>query len=225
VANKLPSRVLPHCFADTALEKQAFTHISVGGAHNERLEWLGDALLDLLVGRLLFERYPDWSEGVLSQARSQLVNGDALAVLAQQIGLPARLILGAPAKVDGRRQYSILAGVLEAYMAAVYLDGGYETAMAVTAELFAEPLARVGDMRAKNANLLKDAKTRLQEYLQNRKQAVPKYETVARGGKAHNPFFVVKCRLPNGKTVTTVASNRREAEKTAAGCLLAALTV
>lgn len=207
---------LSYVFSDENLERQALTHRSTGAAHNERLEWLGDALLDLLVGQMLFERYPEWDEGTLTYARSQLVNGETLAALAQKIGLSQRLRL----RSAKEKHNSMLAGALEAYFAAVYVDGGFAAATAVAQKLFAEAVQQMDGVRM---DTLKDAKTRLQEHQQKRGAVLPIYEVLARGGVAHQPYFVVQCLLADGQSALAVADNRRDAEKMACRCLLARL--
>ena len=207
---------LSYVFSDENLERQALTHRSTGAPHNERLEWLGDALLDLLVGQMLFERYPEWDEGTLTYARAQLVNGETLAALAQKIGLSQRLRL----RSAKEKHNSMLAGALEAYFAAVYLDGGFAAATAVAQKLFAEAVQQMDGVRM---DTLKDAKTRLQEHQQKRGAVLPIYEMLARGGVAHQPYFVVQCLLADGQSALAVADNRRDAEKMACRCLLARL--
>ncbi|MGI9297676.1 MAG: ribonuclease III [Gammaproteobacteria bacterium] len=211
-----------HTFADADLRRRALTHASAGDEHNERLEWLGDALGDFLAADLLFARHPNLAEGPLTLARSFLVGDKNLASLARAIGLPRRLILSPAEERDGGRERdSILAGAMEAYMAAIYLDGGMDAARRAAKMLFADSLAEADSRIRRGA--LKDDKTRLQEYLQKRGRPPPQYEVFERGKIAHRPYCIAECRAENAAAVA-VAENRRAAEQLAAGGVLASLS-
>jgi ribonuclease-3 len=174
---------------DTALMEAALTHRSAGGAHNERLEFLGDAVLNCLVADLLYRLYPDADEGELSRLRASLVSGDALAQVAAVTGLGEELRLGAgELRSGGFRRRSILADALEALIGAVFLDGGMEAARGVVARLLAQRLTELGDIAD-----LKDPKTRLQEYLQARGLPLPAYAVEQVLGDAHLQTFEVRC--------------------------------
>ena len=214
-----------HSFRDASLLRRALTHASAGEDHNERLEWLGDSLLDFLAGCFLFERYPRLPEGALTQARAKMVSGKALAGLARTIGMPEHIKLSSgELRGGGRERDSILAGALEAYFAAIYLDGGITAARRAAARLFSGMLEMVDRAVAEGGGMLKDGKTRLQEYLQKRGKPPPQYAVLERGEIARRAFCVVECRLDGGKFAAAVAGNRREAEQAAGECLLAAMT-
>ena len=212
-----------HTFADAELRRRALTHASAGGEeNNERLEWLGDALGDFLVGCLLFARHPNLAEGPLTQARSFLVGDKNLASLARKIGMSRHLVLSAAEERGGGRQRdSILAGALEAYMAAIYLDGGVDAARRAAEVLFADSLEEADSLLRRGA--LKDDKTRLQEYLQKRGRPPPQYQTLERGSIARRPYCVSECCTADGARAAAVAENRRVAEQMAGASVLAAL--
>lgn len=213
-----------HTFADAGLRRRALSHASSGDAHNERLEWLGDALGDFLAARLLFARHPNLAEGPLTLARSFLVGDKNLAALARKFGLPHCLVLSeAEERGGGRERDSILAGAMEAYMAAIYLDGGTDAAARAAEILFADSLSEIDSRIRRGA--LKDDKTRLQEYLQKRGRPPPQYQILERGKIASRPYCVAECRAEDAKSaVIAVAENRRVAEQIAAGCVLAAVS-
>lgn len=222
---KKPAISTLHAFNNSQLQQQALTHASAGEAHNERLEWLGDALLDFALGRLLFERYPQLAEGALTQARARLVNGKTLAAQARKIGLPAQLRMSSgEARSGGRERDSILAGALEAYLAAIYLDDGMAAAQKAVTLLFADVLQEVAGIVQDGGDMLKDGKTRLQEHLQKHGGRPPQYNTLAQGKIGQCSYCVVECRLDDHCATAAVAGNRREAEKAAGDCLLAVLT-
>ena len=241
LAVKKPADIFDaYAFRQSELQTLALTHASAGGDDNERLEWLGDALLDFVVGDLLYARHPRLSEGELTQARAQLVGGKALAGLARDIGLPNRLRMSAAeARGGGRGRDSILAGAMEAYFAAVYLDGGIAAAKRLAAMLFDDLLSEVDGLIGGGGDMLKDGKTRLQELLQKHGLPPPHYEVLERGGGNARPYCVAECRLDSdsksdskiaGKALpeserraVAVAANRREAEQLAGRCLLALL--
>lgn len=211
---------LGHTFGDSRLLLRALTHRSFGADHNERLEFLGDAVLGLAISGMLFERFAGSDEGDLSRVRAALVRQDSLHRIALAIGLPQVLRLGeGEARSGGAQRPSILADALEALFGAVYLDGGFEAARGVVQGLFAAQITEPG-LRAGS----KDAKTELQEWLQARRHPVPGYAIVATRGQAHEQVFVVSCNVPAlGLTETGEGPSRRAAEQVAAQALLAKL--
>lgn len=183
---------LGHRFNDAALLQQALTHRSHGSAHNERLEFLGDSVLNCVVAALLYERYQAIDEGDLSRLRANLVKQQTLFEIAQGIELSHCLRLGeGELKSGGFRRPSILADTLEALFGAVLLDGGFDAA-SLTIRAFYVPLLDSVDPQT----LGKDAKTLLQEYLQSRKIPLPQYNVVATHGAAHNQEFEIECLVP-----------------------------
>ena len=204
-------------FRDSALLREALTHRSFGVPHNERLEFVGDAVLNCAVALLLYERFPALPEGELTRARANLVNRDTLAQLGRQIGIGARLRLGeGEQKSGGADRASIIADALEAVFGAIFVDRGFAQAR--------EAIERVyGDLlRADPATLGKDPKTRLQEWLQARRYPVPEYAVVTKSGEAHAQLFEVDCRIP-ALSLTThgSGSSRRAAEQQAAAAAVA----
>ncbi|HEY8538749.1 MAG TPA: ribonuclease III [Steroidobacteraceae bacterium] len=202
---------------DPALFEAALTHRSAGSPHNERLEFLGDAVLNCVVAKLVFSEFGAADEGDLSRFRASLVSGDALAVIAQEINLGDQLRLGSgELKSGGFRRKSILADALEALFGAIYLDGGFEAAEQVIERLFVPRLDRLP-----TAAELKDPKTRLQEALQAQGLPLPTYTVEAVTGEAHNQTFEVSCTV-NALGLRTVATgpSRRRAEQAAAQMLL-----
>ncbi|MDW2981527.1 MAG: ribonuclease III [Rhodanobacter sp.] len=207
---------LNYRFRDPALAQLALTHRSVGKPNNERLEFLGDALLGAIVAEMLYEAHPKASEGELSRLRAQLVNGQALAVVARELALGDGLKLGpGELKSGGFRRDSILADAFEAMVAAVYLDGGFDACREVVRGLFDE---RIAALRRSS----KDAKTRLQEWLQAAGLPLPQYELVASHGEDHAKTFDVSCTISEPMTFTAQAhgGNRRAAEQDAAELVL-----
>ncbi len=211
------SRTLQYPFQNSALLTQALTHRSVGSNNNERLEFLGDAILNFVIAAQLFQQFPRESEGVLSRLRSSLVKGETLALLAKDLELGEYLSLGqGEMKSGGFRRQSILADAFEAIIGAVYLDGGFEEAKALLLRLFAERLETISP----NVTI-KDPKTRLQEYLQGRKKALPVYALVSLEGEAHEQQFIISCQIEGLEQVTEGrGSSRRKAEQTAAQAFL-----
>ncbi|HVO49148.1 MAG TPA: ribonuclease III [Steroidobacteraceae bacterium] len=205
---------------DPQLFATALTHRSASGANNERLEFLGDAVLNLVVARLLFDEYPQASEGDLSRLRARLVSSEPLAEVAAGLGVGEALQLGSgELKTGGFRRQSILADALEALCGALYLDGGLGSAERVIGMLFE---ARIAALPAPES--LKDAKTRLQEYLQSRGLPLPRYSVERTEGEAHQQVFHVVCEVPDiGQRAAGSGSSRRRAEQEAAGRILQAL--
>jgi ribonuclease-3 len=204
---------LDYTFRRPELLRQALTHRSFGTPHNERMEFVGDAVLNCVVGATLYERFPALPEGDLSRVRAGLVNGDTLARVARQLGVGHEILLGeGEMRSGGADRASILADALEAVFGAVYLDGGFDAASRVIVTCYAEVL-RDADPGA----LGKDPKTRLQEWLQARRWPVPEYAVTATSGDPHEQRFTVECRIPKLAIVTSgEGSNRRAAEQAAA---------
>jgi ribonuclease III len=215
VVGRLPKLRFPHEFRNPALAEQALTHRSAGKPNNERLEFLGDSLVGMLVAELLFESHTRADEGELTRMRAQLVSGAALADVARSLALGDVLRLGpGELKSGGHRRESILADAFEALVAAVYLDAGWDACRACVRTLFAE---RAAQLRAPE----KDAKTRLQELLQARGLALPAYELIASSGDDHAKVFDVACILERPPLrVSGRASSRRAAEQIAAASAL-----
>jgi ribonuclease-3 len=207
---------LTYRFRDPDLRTRALSHRSVGAANNERLEFLGDGLVNLLVAEMLFEQYPKADEGELTRRRSHLVSEPALAALARDLELGDALRLGAgELKSGGFRRDSILADSFEALIAAIYLDGGWEACRGIVRDLFAERVASTG------AQTGKDPKTRLQEFLQSRGEPLPAYALVAAIGADHAKTFEVECEIASLQLRTTGRGvSRRAAEQAAAGAAL-----
>ena len=210
-----PDRIagIPYRFEDGRLLEQALTHRSLGPGHYERLEFLGDSLLSMVIAEALFRQRPHAAEGDLSRLRSRLVRDVTLARMARELGLGDHLRLGAgELKSGGFLRESILADVVEAIIGAIYLDGGFEAARRVIRELFAERLADLPD-----ADSLKDPKTRLQELLQGRGHALPTYRVISESGADHAKCFEVECRAEGlVEPVRAEAGSRRKAEQAAA---------
>lgn len=200
-------------FGDPALLQRALTHRSRGCGHYERLEFLGDSLLNFIIAEQLFHLRPNAPEGDLSRLRSRLVRDVTLARVARELGLGEHLRLGAgELKSGGFLRESILADVFEALVAAIYIDGGFEDARRVVTAIFAERLSQLPD-----ADSLKDPKTRLQELLQGHGHELPEYAVIAESGADHAKRFEVECRA--GGLVDPVraeAGSRRKAEQAAA---------
>ncbi len=206
-------------FRDPTLAQLALTHRSVGKPNNERLEFLGDALLGAIVAEMLYEAHPKASEGELSRLRAQLVNGQALAVVARELALGDGLKLGpGELKSGGFRRDSILADAFEAMVAAVYQDGGFDACRQFVRGLFAE---RIVALRRSS----KDAKTRLQEWLQAKGLPLPHYELVASHGEDHAKTFDVSCSIdePLAFIAEAHGGSRRAAEQDAAEAVLSRL--
>ncbi len=209
---------LQYRFRAPSLLNEALTHRSVSEHNNERLEFLGDAVLNFVIASELFHRQPGDSEGDLSRLRASLVNRQTLAGIARDLDLGACLRLGSgERKSGGRRRDSILSDALEGVFGAVYLDGGFEVGEALILRLFRERLENLPAARE-----LKDPKTRLQELLQSRRQPLPAYEVVEVTGQAHDQSFRVSCRI-DGMDLESqgVAGSRRQAEQVAAREMLA----
>ena len=210
-------RTFGHVFTAPALCYTAVTHRSAGADHNERLEFLGDSILNCAVARLLFDAHPLADEGALSRLRASLVSGDTLALIAGELGLGEYLRLGpGELKSGGFRRASILADALEALLGAIFLDSGFEAAAAAVARIMGP---KMSDLPA--ADALKDPKTRLQEILQARGLALPIYTLTAVGGDPHAQSFTVTCEVPVlGVAAVGEGASRRRAEQLAAAKII-----
>ncbi|ARO88359.1 ribonuclease III [Nitrosospira lacus] len=213
MASNILCRKIGYAFNHPKLLRQALTHRSHSLPHNERLEFLGDSILNCAVAGLIFRRFPDVTEGDLSRIRANLVNQQALAELAQTLELGGLIRFGeGELKSGGDRRPSILADTLEAVLGAIYLDGGFPEAERVVVSLFT-PLLQGLDPQI----LSKDPKTLLQEYLQSRRLALPQYIVVAATGEAHQQQFQVECVVPKPSLRTAgTGASRRSAEQEAA---------
>lgn len=221
LARERLSRVVGHAFKDAALLAQALTHRSVGGTNYERLEFLGDSVLELVVSEHLYRRFPAAHEGQLTRVRAAIVREPTLARIARALELGRYLELGGgELKSGGFDRDSILADALEALIGALYLDGGMKTARAFVETRFADELAA-----ADPDKLRKDSKTRLQEYLQGQALELPVYEVLEISGASHAQRFVVSCRVPGTPDAFQgEGSSKRRAEQNAAAAALDALT-
>jgi ribonuclease-3 len=210
-------RTFGHVFARPALCCSALTHRSAGADHNERLEFLGDSILNCSVALLLYDAHPRADEGALSRLRASLVSGATLAQIANELGLGEYLRLGSgELKSGGFRRASILADALEALLGAIFLDSGFDAASAAVARIMGPRLA---DLPA--AEALKDAKTRLQELLQAHGAALPTYTLAAVSGEPHAQTFTVNCEVTAFQlTAMGGGASRRLAEQLAAAKVL-----
>jgi ribonuclease-3 len=213
-------RRIGHRFANAALLPRALTHRSFGADHNERLEFLGDAVLSLAVSSLLFDRFSGSDEGDLTRVRAHLVREDSLHKAAVLLGLPEMLRLSeGEARGGGAQRPSILADALEAIIGAVFLDGGFQAAHGVVQRIFGDVI-----LATEAESWSKDAKTELQEWLQARRFAVPAYRIAATTGQAHAQTFDVECAVVAlGLSERGEGKSRRAAEQEAARRMLAAL--
>ncbi len=204
-------------FQEPAFLKMALTHRSKGGDHNERLEFLGDAVVNFVIAEILYQQFPRATEGELSRWRASLVNRDALAGLARDFDLGRYLFLG-PGEVrsGGNERSSILSCAMEALIGAVYLDGGYDAASNKIREWY-EPLLQ----SLSSASSHKDPKTLLQEYLQSRRMALPVYKVHEISGEAHQQIFTVSCEVEGIEGMTLgKGTSRRRGEQDAAHAML-----
>lgn len=209
---------LEHEFSNPRLLQQALTHRSFSADHNERVEFLGDSVLNLAVAGLLYERLSDLPEGDLSRVRANLVKQDTLHQLAVQLGLPPLLRLGeGEAKSGGNKRPSILADALEAVIGAVYLDAGFAKADQLVRRLFSAV-----EINPTMQAIGKDPKTELQEWLQGRKMNLPIYRVVGTLGAAHKQTFDVECEISEyGRAERGIGGSRRAGEQAAAAAMLA----
>lgn len=206
-------KVLGYTFKDTSLAKLALTHRSFDGKINyERLEFLGDALLGMIIGEALYYQYPNQNEGRLTRMRATLVRQESLVIVAQKLNLSSHLILGVgERKGGGRERASILADTVESLIGAIYLDSqSVDVVKACVLDWFAELINNVNDQR-----VLKDAKSRLQEWLQGHKYELPNYELLETQGNAPNQIFIVRCEVevPHSTPIIESGESRRIAEQ------------
>ncbi len=206
-------KAIGHRFSRLELLQQAVTHRSFGSPHNERLEFLGDSIVNCVTAIALFERFGELREGDMSRLRANLVRQEALHRLAEGLKLGEYLRLGeGEMKSGGHRRPSILADALEAIFAAVFLDAGFEAAKAVIDQLYASSIASLDPARA-----LKDPKTALQEWLQGRRMPLPKYSLADARGEAHQQEFEVECEITGlGLKTRGIGVSRRAAEQQSA---------
>ncbi len=216
------SRILGYEFQDRGLLEVALTHRSASSDNNERLEFLGDAVLGSVIAEQLYRRFPDAAEGELSRLRATLVRKETLAEVARSLELGSFLRLGSgEMKSGGSRRDSILADALESIIAAIYLDRGMESCHGFILKIYDERMINLS-----NEEVLKDPKTRLQEYMQANRMELPNYEIVEVSGKDHAQIFSVECQATGmGRTSTGKGSSRRRAEQSAAQSMLEELDV
>ena len=218
-------RKIGYCFNDIALLKQALTHRSAATQHNERLEFLGDSILNFTIAEALYHQFPRCNEGELSRMRSTLVREPTLAILARQFELGDYMSLGSgELKSGGFRRESILADCVEAIIGAMSLDQGLVVKTEVIRNWYQQLLAEI-----KPGDNQKDAKTRLQEYLQGKHLPLPTYEVVNIQGEAHCQIFTVECKVKSAgkidRTFVAKGSSRRKAEQAAAEQILKELDI
>ena len=207
---------LEHVFSNPQLLVQALTHRSFSSSHNERIEFLGDSVLNLAVAGLLYERLSDLPEGDLSRARANLVKQETLHQVAMMLGLPNLLRLGeGEAKSGGQKRPSILADALEAVIGAVYLDAGFDVASSLVRRLFKDV-----EINARMQAIGKDPKTELQEWLQGRKMSLPIYRIVGTEGAAHKQTFDVECEIVEYRRAERGTGNSRRAGEQAAASVM-----
>ncbi len=213
---------LGYRFQDESLLKAALTHRSVKGVNNERLEYLGDSIVNFVIADAIFQQCPKAREGDMSRLRAMLVKGETLAELAREFEIGDHLLLGSgELKTGGRGRDSILADAMEAVIAAVYLDSGMATVHQLVMKWYASRLQDMDSMTG-----LKDAKTQLQEHLQARRLELPVYDVVDIKGEAHAQIFVVECNVVDlNETATADGSSRRKAEQGAAERMLQQLGI
>jgi len=219
-ANTWLRQSLHYEFLNERLLQTALTHRSAVGDNNERFEFLGDAVLQLVISEKIFLDRPDASEGRLSRLRSSLVKDTTLAEIAVELGVGEHLILGAGEKKSGgHRRASILADAVEAIFAAIYVDAGFDAARQVILKTYSK---RIEDLP--EGGELRDPKSQLQEYLQGRQLPLPDYRTENVSGKAHKQFFEVSCTISDlGLTTRGNGTTRRDAEQDAADAMLASI--
>ncbi|MBY0579337.1 MAG: ribonuclease III [Burkholderiales bacterium] len=204
---------IAYIFREKALLRQALTHRSFGAPNNERLEFLGDSILNCVIADALFRCFPKLPEGELSRLRANLVNQQSLCEIAKSLDIGSVLLLGeGEVKSNGQQRPSILADALEAVFGAVFLDGGFDAAACVVGKLYEQAIREIDPNRQ-----IKDPKTQLQEYLQSRKMALPRYDVVGTSGEAHRQHFRVECCIAElGIRSQGEGESRRGAEQSAA---------
>ncbi len=216
------SNDIGYTFADERLLVRALSHRSVGKQNNERLEFLGDSLLNFIIADALCNKFPGLEEGDLSRLRASLVKGETLAEIARQFDLGEYLVLGeGEMKSGGFRRASILADTVEALLGAIYVESGIDICRSAVHRWYADKLEAI-----QPESNPKDAKTRLQEFLQERKRPLPSYIVLQRLGASHSPAFEVSCDIGDSLAPTTaIAGSKRQAEKLAAEKMLKSLGV
>lgn len=203
---------LEYVFSDPGLLRQALTHRSADALNNERLEFLGDSILNLTIAAALYDLSPGATEGELTRIRSSLVKRDALVAIAKDLDISAHIKLGqGERRSGGQRRESIQADAVEAILGAVLLDGGIVVCQQLIRRLYSSRLTNLPD-----AEKLKDPKTRLQEYLQARSMGLPEYHIARESGKDHEKYFEVNCRITDDQIISGLGSSRRKAEQDAA---------
>ncbi len=209
-------RTIGYQFQEPALLVRALTHRSFGADNNERLEFIGDGLVNAVVAELLFSHYPDLDEGSLSRLRSKLVSKEGLATLAERFELGPLVLLGAgERKSGGRHRASIMADTVEALAGGMLVEAGFGMASEIVASWF------VADIASLDIHTTRDAKTRLQEWLQGKGYPLPAYEVIAIFGDDHNQIFEVACSCKAAEsTQVGTASSRKKAEQKAAEAML-----
>ena len=214
------SKTIGYTFKDDKLLVAAVTHRSAKGENNERLEFLGDAVLGYVIAQWLFESVPDAKEGELSRRRAGLVKKETLAILARSLNLGDYLQLGSgELKTGGFRRDSILADAMEAVLGAIVLDSGFDACQGIIHQLYEEQFKELSSLDDR-----KDPKTCLQEFLQSRKLSLPEYTVMQVTGKPHDQHFVIECSVDDAdKKSTGEGRSRRVAEQVAAERLLAEL--
>lgn len=210
-------KIVGHCFKKKDLLHQAMTHRSASSNHNERLEFLGDSILGLVIAEALYQKFPKVAEGDLSRMRAAIVCGRSLAKLGKKMGLGDFLSLGqGELKSGGYRRESILADAVEAIIGAIYLDSDMDTIRRVILNWFEPQLTQIAPGTSQ-----KDPKTRLQELLQSRQKPLPEYDVVATQGQAHNQQFTVNCSVEGIESpFKGTGTSRRKAEQAAATAAL-----
>ncbi|MCV6589581.1 MAG: ribonuclease III [Marinobacterium sp.] len=216
------ARKLGYDFKDLSLCELALTHRSCGKKNNERLEFLGDSILNFIIAEALYARFPQAREGQMSRLRALLVKGETLAEIARELGLGDYLRLGSgELKSGGYRRDSILADAVEAVIGAIYTDSDLETVRPFVLRWYQERLEKL-DLN----ETIKDSKTRLQEFLQSRRLALPDYELLKVEGEAHDQTFYIRCHVETmAQTTDGTGSSRRQAEQEAARLALELLQV
>ena len=218
VSNGVKNLSLNYVFKDEKLKSQALTHRSASQSHNERLEFLGDALVGLIVADHLFKRFPDADEGQLTRLRARVVNSDALYSVGQQLGISDMLILGeGEKKTGGAKRVSISSDAVEALIGAIYLDSNFDTCSLVVQELLADVLGSLDP-----DTILKDPKTALQEFLQSKNLGLPLYHVESISGPPHDRYFKITCSVKGllEKPVIGAGESRRKAEQASAKAAL-----
>lgn len=213
---------LGYRFKDQRQLQLALTHRSHSATNNERLEFLGDSILNFLMGEALFNKFSEAREGQMSRLRSQLVKGDTLAELAREFELGDCLVLGeGEMKSGGHRRDSILADAVEAIIGAIYIEAGLDICRERVVSWYA---GRLNELTLDTS--AKDPKSRLQEFMQSQHQPLPEYRVIEVGGEGHAQVFTIECHVGIAKQPTRAqASSRREAEKQAATAMLAQLNI